>query len=88
MDFNIDSFMLILLNLPKPRLRVREATINCLIVALTSCILAWTFGLIYPRKKGGCYISREGVEGPGVGGRGVKWQTVPARCSPVVSVGA
>lgn len=52
MDFNIDSFMLILLNLPKPRLRVREATINCLIVALTSCILAWTFGLIYPRKRG------------------------------------
>lgn len=30
-------------------------------------------------KKGGIYISKEGVEDTGMGEKGVKWQMVPAR---------
>lgn len=51
MDFNIDSFMFIILNFPKLRLRVRQVTINCLVIALTSCTLAWTFWSHVSQKK-------------------------------------
>lgn len=91
MDFNIDSFMFIILNFPKLRLRVRQVTINCLVIALTSCTLAWTFWshLSQKKKQGGGAVPKQGrSREPWDRGRGCEVANGPRQTCSTVSLGA